>query len=91
VRSEPRLLLRDGSFNQSALRIERVTEGEALAAIRKQGHGNVEKIAALVLETDGSFSVITADDRGALSALKDVQGTAERQSSSMPSSGGDRA
>lgn len=88
VRSEPRLLLRDGKFDQAALRAERVTEGEALAAIRKQGHGRVEKITALVLETDGSFSVIGARDDEALSALADVRGASEHACATIQSSGG---
>jgi uncharacterized membrane protein YcaP (DUF421 family) len=77
VRSQPRLLLRDGEFDRAALGRERVTEGEALAAIRKEGVGRVADVAALVLETDGSFSVIRADEQAPLTSLRDVAGAAE--------------
>ncbi len=54
---------------------ERVTRSELDAAIRRQGIGRVEEGAALVLETDGSFSVIKADPGPAgLSALESVEG-----------------
>ena len=58
VKSEPTLLLRDGRFLRDAMRRQRVTEIELVAAMRNQGVGNAEKIAAVVLETDGTFSVI---------------------------------
>lgn len=79
VRSQPRLLLRDGSFDRAALERERITEGEALAAIRKEGVGRVQDVAALVLETDGSFSVIRADEQAQLTALRDVTGATENR------------
>lgn len=79
VRSRPRLLLRNGAFDRAALERERITEGEALAAIRKDGVGRMEDVAALVLETDGSFSVIRADEQAPLTTLRDVAGAAENK------------
>ncbi len=73
VRSEPALLLSNGMFLDEALRRERVTRGEAYAALRKRGIGRVEDVAALVLETDGSFSAITRQG-DALTTLVDVTG-----------------
>ena len=73
IRAEARLLLRDGKFNDAALRSERVTRGEVISAIRKHGHGKVESIAAVVLETDGSLSVIaepSADQCTVLEGLR---------------------
>lgn len=72
VRSAPRILLRDGKFLDQALDIERVTRGEVEAAIRKQGHGRIEDIAAVVLETDGTLSVITGTSAAQSSALRSV-------------------
>ena len=63
VRSAPRILLRDGAFLDEALDIERVTRGEVEAAIRKEGHGIIEEVSAVVLETDGTLSVICAGSR----------------------------
>ncbi|WP_137679041.1 DUF421 domain-containing protein [Aurantiacibacter suaedae] len=58
IRSDARLIFRDGRFLAQAMRDERVTEGEILAAIRKKGHGRTEDVAAVVLETDGALSVL---------------------------------
>ena len=75
VRSEPALLVEDGRFLDKALRSERVTHDEVEQAIRNQGVGRIEQVAAVVLETDGSFSVIKRDGQeGALTALRSVRG-----------------
>lgn len=74
VRSEPRRLVENGRYLEAALRIERVTTSEVDAAIRKSGIGRVEEVAAVVLETDGSFSVIGSGGRAPLSALRSVPG-----------------
>jgi uncharacterized membrane protein YcaP (DUF421 family) len=62
VRSEPRLVLRDGRFLDEALRQERLTRSEVIAAIRQAGLRRIEDAGAVVLETDGSFSVLAAGD-----------------------------
>ncbi len=72
VRSEPRLLVQNGHYLERDLKRERVTRDEVDAAIRKQGIGRIEEVAAVVLETDGSFSVIRADGAGALTALRSL-------------------
>lgn len=58
IKSEPRLLLRDGRALAGAMRAERVTEDELAAAARKHGHDDLGDVAAIILETDGSLSVI---------------------------------
>ncbi|MFO6446048.1 DUF421 domain-containing protein [Erythrobacter sp. NE805] len=58
VRSQPRLLLEDGAYLFQAMADERLTEDEVDAAIRAAGIGRREEVAAVVLETDGSLSVI---------------------------------
>ena len=63
VKSEPTLLLRDGRFLRDAMRRQRVTEIELVAALRNQGVGDADKVAAVVLETDGTFSIIEAGPR----------------------------
>jgi uncharacterized membrane protein YcaP (DUF421 family) len=60
VRSEPTLVYRDG-FLEAALRRERVTENEVRQVARGQGHATLDDVAAIVLESDGSFSVLTQD------------------------------
>lgn len=72
LRSEPKLLLRDGEFQEEALANERVTRDEVEAAIRKDGHGKVEEVTAVVLESDGSMSVICEGNSGDCTALRSV-------------------
>lgn len=59
VKSEPTLLLHRGQFLDRALRDQRVTREEVLAALRSQGAVDVASVGAVVLETDGSLSVMT--------------------------------
>jgi len=58
VKAEPRALLRNGCLLPDALKAERVTPDEIDAAIRGAGYGNSADIALVMLETDGSMSVI---------------------------------
>lgn len=69
IKSSPRTLLCDGRFDETALLDERVTRDEVAAAVRKSGEGDLGRIAAVVLETDGSFSVIAASAAGDRSAF----------------------
>ena len=73
VKAEPALLLYKGQFKHDVLKRERIAEGEVLAALRANGVSAIEDADAVVLETDGSFSVITNVDRSSASALKDVK------------------
>ncbi|MFL1463791.1 DUF421 domain-containing protein [Roseococcus sp. DSY-14] len=74
VKSEPCLLLREGQFLHAAMRQERVTEDEVRAALRGAGLSRLEDAAAVVLETDGSFSVLRAPAGGGRSTLEGVRG-----------------
>ncbi len=58
VKSEPKMLLYRGEFLRGAMRRERVTEEEVLAAVRSRGVAAIGEVEAVVLETDGSFSVV---------------------------------
>ena len=72
VRAGPVALVVDGAHRADAMTAERVTESEVAQAVRRQGRGSISDLAAVVLETDGSLSVIGRD--GDLSALDDVRG-----------------
>lgn len=71
VKSEPTLLLYQGRMLTEALRKERVVEGEVRSAIRAQGIASVDAVEAVVLETDGTFSVMSRTD-ARLTALRDL-------------------
>ena len=72
--AEPALLLADGQIRRDALRANRLTESELRQAVRMQGTGDLSQVKAVVLETNGSFSVITTSQYGNGSALQDVRG-----------------
>lgn len=74
VRAEPRLLASRGHFHDDALRAERITRDEVEQAIRQAGLGRIERAAAVVLETDGSLSVIAEEGEEVLTALRSVRG-----------------
>lgn len=58
IKAEPSLLVHEGQFLFGALRRERVTKDEVFAAVRAAGGGELKDMAAVVLETDGSISVL---------------------------------
>ena len=74
IKSEPVLLLHRGNLLKGAMKAARVAEVELLAAVRKHGESELEAVEAVVLETDGSFSVITGRRKNdaVASALRDV-------------------
>jgi uncharacterized membrane protein YcaP (DUF421 family) len=72
VTGEPRMLLHRGAYLSGALRVARVTEDEVRAAIRAAGLASLEDAEAVVLETDGSFSVIRRTDGAEKPSLEGV-------------------
>ena len=50
-------------------------ESELRQAVRMQGTGDLSRVEAVVLETNGKLSVITSSSYGDGSALADVRGT----------------
>lgn len=62
VKSEPTLLLRNGDYLDQALRSQRVTRSEIDAALRQCGIAEPAGAQAVILETDGSMSVVKQRD-----------------------------
>lgn len=58
IKSTPSLLFYKGRFLNTSMKSERITKEEILAGIRQSGIGTIEEVDAIVLETDGSMSVI---------------------------------
>ena len=73
VKADPSLLVLRGRFLSGPMRRERVSEEEIYAALRAQGVGDLGGVAAVVLETDGSISVVTATE-GEPDTLAPVRG-----------------
>ena len=58
VKAEPTLLVRRGAFLDGTMRRERISREEVLSAMREQGTNDLSQVQAVVLETDGSISVL---------------------------------
>lgn len=76
VKSEPQVVLRHGEILLEVLHKERLAVEEVHQALRQSGISDMTKVAAVVLETDGSFSVLAEVPPGA-STLADVAGWSE--------------
>jgi uncharacterized membrane protein YcaP (DUF421 family) len=61
VKAKPQLLVHRGQWMREAMCRERVTEEEVLAAMRNQGVRGIGETTTVVLETDGTLSVLTGD------------------------------
>jgi uncharacterized membrane protein YcaP (DUF421 family) len=85
VKSKPRLLFYRGEFLRDALLAERVSTEEVRLAVRENGHARLKDLEAVVLETDGTISVIGRTEGGSLDALANVAGT-----ETMDAGAGDR-
>lgn len=78
VKSEPTLLLHRGRFLDSAMRSQRVTRDELLAVLRANGETEPDRVAAVVLETDGSFSVICSGQAAAAETFPSTSPASEQ-------------
>ena len=67
--SEATVLLRDGQMIAAAMGRERITEHSVRQAVRSAVIGGLELVAAVVLETNGTLSVIAMAQAGSRSAL----------------------
>ena len=75
IKSDPRLLALRGELIESALVMERVTAEGVYAALRSSGHASLTEVEAVVLEADGSLSVITSSpDQREATAPRGVAG-----------------
>ena len=82
VKAEPTLLFFRGRHLDEALRRQRVTREEILAAIRANGSVALDSVDAVVLETDGSFSVVVGRGAGDIDTLRHVEGAPDQENAS---------
>jgi len=69
VTSGPTVVLLDGEPRPEVMRRHRLTLDELHQAVRSTGRGDLNSLAAVVLETDGTLSVIGRGEAGSRSAL----------------------
>ena len=58
TRSEPTLLFQQGQYHRGRMQAERITEAEVRQAMRGSGFADTTRVGAVVLETDGTLSVL---------------------------------
>jgi uncharacterized membrane protein YcaP (DUF421 family) len=66
-------VLWDGQLLQQRMGEVNVTDEEVRGAVRSGGLGSLAEAQAVVLETDGEWSVIPRDKAGDLSAFADIE------------------
>ena len=74
VNGEPTLLMHKGDFLDEAMKRERVTKEEIHAALREKGMKTYKDVDSVVLETDGTFSIVWRHIGNECSSLIDVNG-----------------
>ncbi|MFH1343507.1 MAG: YetF domain-containing protein [Pseudomonadota bacterium] len=63
VKAEPTVLVSRSAFLDGAMRRERISKEEVLAAVRGAGAADLSQIDAVILEADGSISVLRQPTR----------------------------
>jgi len=83
VNGEPSMLLHRGNFLDETMKRERVTKEEVLAALRNAGAKTYNEVDSVVLETDGTFSIVWRPLGDECSTLTDVKGHPDFRSESI--------
>ena len=73
VKGEPALLFYRGHYLRKTMMTERISPEEVRFAARSQGVDDMSTLGAVILETDGTFSVVPTFEGRAGNALEDVQ------------------
>ena len=72
VKGKPTLLFHRGQFLEDVMKRERVTQPEIRQAMRDAGMAALDDVAAVILETDGSFAVLPHSSGDSASSLANV-------------------
>jgi len=72
IKSSPKLLYYNEQFDLIAMKKERIPKKEIYQAVRTYGYSSLDDISAVILETDGNFSIIEhqSDKRTTLENVK---------------------
>jgi len=63
IKNEPSLVYYNGEYIKYSMKRSRVVEEEIEQSVRNKGYENMEHIGAVILETDGSFSIISQSEK----------------------------
>lgn len=81
IKAEPTLLAYEGRLLQQALKRQRVTEAEVDAALRTHGCGRLDEVQAVVIETDGSLTVVKRPASGHADTLNGLSNIGQARAS----------
>ncbi|MGB7841377.1 MAG: YetF domain-containing protein [Salinimicrobium sp.] len=70
--AKPTLLFYKGSFIEKNLHHERLDKSKIISAVRKKGFGDMDKVAAVILEIDATFSVLAESKEGEGATFEEV-------------------
>ncbi len=73
LQNRPVLLMKDGEFDQAALRETRVARSDIIAKLREANALDLEQVHAVVLETTGDVSVLHGANRPDPILLEEVE------------------
>lgn len=73
VKSTPALIVYKGQLLRAVMKRERITEDEVFAIIREKGLSSVEEADSVVLETDGTLTVIEHARHPRSGTMQDIQ------------------
>lgn len=74
VKGTPALIVYDGEMLPKAMKKERVNKDEVYAALREHGVASIKDAKAMIVETDGSLSVIGTTETSFVETLRTVDG-----------------
>ncbi len=58
ITSQPALLYYNGNYIEKNMRRERINRDDLMGAVRKKKFGDLSKVEAIIMETEGSISII---------------------------------
>lgn len=73
IKTRSILLFYNGEFLETEMKKHLLSKDELLQAIRSQGIGNLDQVKAVILETNGSFSVIKNNTKEIESVFTDIK------------------
>lgn len=79
IKTSSVLLFYNGEFLESEMKKHFLSKDELLQAVRSQGIGSLEQVKAIILETNGKFSVIKNDSEGIESVFNDIKSSDARR------------
>ncbi len=72
ITNKPTLMYYNGQYYEQNMQKERVVKSDLLGQVRKKSIGSINDVEVIILETDGSFSVIKKNDHKAEYSYEDI-------------------